>query len=565
MVRRVIPLALLVLLFSSFALYCGGKKESIVARIGDREITLGDFNIAYKSISVFNRPPLIAYEDAENFLNTLINKEIMIDEAVARGMGEDETINIEMKRVELDLAIRALFKSVAEADLQITLPEVEDYYRRSRVVVKARQILVETLPEAEQVVAMLADGEDFADLAGSRSVDPRTAAAGGDMGQIIRGQVAAPVEKVAFSLKTGETSVPVQSTRGWHILQVTERIEPSMDKFEDQRHACATELRSRRRNENWKNFLDNQKAALAFVFNDESVALVNEVLPERGTLNFEWADDLSAEDRERELCTWAAGSWTVGSFVEEFGGKPGPQPYNTEGGVLVRGAVESTILNQANYEEAGKRGITSSDGVVRAVQRKREEKILNLFYADLAGDVTVSDDQVREVYEAQKENMIMPERAQIRLISVMERERADGIVRQLKAGASFENLANRHNLGKLKERSGLLDLMTREATPNELQSYAFDRLQIGEHTPVVPGIVGFYIAKLVNRDPEHPMTYDEAKVEIAPILTEQAKDETLGEWLEAKREELGVTIYPEALNLLIEGDNEETEAAAETS
>ena len=565
MVRKVIPLALLVLLFSSFALNCGGNKESIVAKIGDKEITLGDFNIAYKSISVFNRPPLIAYEDAENFLNTLINKEIMTDEAIARGFDKDETINDEMKRIELDLAIRALFKSVAEANLEITLPEVEDYYRNSRILVKARQILVETLPEAEQIIAKLAAGDDFADLARNRSIDPRTAADGGDMGEVAHGQVAAPVERVVFSMKVDEISPPVQSSRGWHILQTTERIEPNMDDFEDQRHICATELRSRRRNENWKNFLNNQKAALSFVYKDESVALLNEALPARGTLNSDWADNISAGDRERELCTWATGTWTIGSFIEEFGSKLGPQPYNTEDGVLVRNAAESTILNQTNYDEAAKRGITSSDDVVRAVQRKKDEKVLDLFYADLAKDVTVSDDQIREVYEAQKENLIMPERAQLMLISVMERERADGILRQLKAGASFEDLANQHNLGKLKERGGLLDMMSVEATPNELQSYAFQRLQIGEHTPVVPGIVGFYIAKLVAKDPEHTMTYDEAKVEIAPALTEQAKDELLGGWLKEKREELGVTIYPESLNLLIEGENEEAEAAAVTS
>jgi len=162
MLRRGISLVLAVAALFSLVLFsCGSKKEGVIAKVGDKTITLGDFNIAYKDISIFSRPPLVTYEDCESFLNTLIHKNLMVDEAVARGLDKDPALQEEMQQWKMQASIRALFKDVAESDLEISLAEVEDYYRRSRVSVKARHIQVESLAEAEEVAAKLGVGRGF--------------------------------------------------------------------------------------------------------------------------------------------------------------------------------------------------------------------------------------------------------------------------------------------------------------------------------------------------------------------------------------------------------------------
>ena len=214
---------------------CGGPKDPVVAKVGDREITLGDFNIAYNSITVFNRPPLVTYEDAEGFLQTLINKEILVEEATARGLNNDPMLERARNNWMMEQSIRALYKEVAEADIEITLAEVEDYYRRSRVQVRANQIVVKTLAAAEEIRGRLEAGEDFAALARANSIDEETRALGGDMGTIAHGQLNLPaLDRALFNLETGEISEPIRTSEGFHIVQVREKIEPSMDDFEDQ-------------------------------------------------------------------------------------------------------------------------------------------------------------------------------------------------------------------------------------------------------------------------------------------------------------------------------------------
>ncbi|MGK0399343.1 MAG: peptidyl-prolyl cis-trans isomerase SurA, partial [Gammaproteobacteria bacterium] len=81
---------------------------------------------------------------------------------------------------------------------------------------KARERLVELRQR-------ILNGEDFATLAKSNSVDYISAAAGGDIGWIASGATARQYQTVTDTLPPGEISEPFKSLFGWHIVEVTGR------------------------------------------------------------------------------------------------------------------------------------------------------------------------------------------------------------------------------------------------------------------------------------------------------------------------------------------------------
>jgi peptidyl-prolyl cis-trans isomerase C len=90
--------------------------------------------------------------------------------------------------------------------------------------VHARHVLVDTSQEAERLLAQLQAGADFATLAMAYSQDTSTRDSGGDLGFFPRGILVAPeVEDAAFALQPGQFSGVVNSTLGYHIVQVIER------------------------------------------------------------------------------------------------------------------------------------------------------------------------------------------------------------------------------------------------------------------------------------------------------------------------------------------------------
>lgn len=91
--------------------------------------------------------------------------------------------------------------------------------------VHARHILVETKEEAQAALERLEKGEDFAALARELSTDEASKEKGGDLGWFPRRLMVPEFEAVAFTLEPGEVSQVVQSTFGYHVIEVLEREE----------------------------------------------------------------------------------------------------------------------------------------------------------------------------------------------------------------------------------------------------------------------------------------------------------------------------------------------------
>ncbi len=102
--------------------------------------------------------------------------------------------------------------------------------------VRARHILVKTEAEAKDLLKQIKGGADFTELA-KKSSDGPSAQTGGDLGYFSRGQMVKPFEDIAFTLKPGQVSDPVQTEFGWHVIKVEDkriRPVPAFDEVKDQ-------------------------------------------------------------------------------------------------------------------------------------------------------------------------------------------------------------------------------------------------------------------------------------------------------------------------------------------
>jgi peptidyl-prolyl cis-trans isomerase C len=84
--------------------------------------------------------------------------------------------------------------------------------------VHCAHILVKTEQEAKDIYSDLTEGVSFAKLAEQKSLCP-SGRKGGDLGTFGRGSMVKPFETAAFALKKGETSHPVKTEFGWHIIK----------------------------------------------------------------------------------------------------------------------------------------------------------------------------------------------------------------------------------------------------------------------------------------------------------------------------------------------------------
>jgi peptidyl-prolyl cis-trans isomerase D len=83
----------------------------------------------------------------------------------------------------------------------------------------ARHILVVDETVANEVIQKLADGEDWTKLCSEYSTDSGSKDTGGDLNWFGKGMMIQEFEDAAFGLKVGETSKPIQTQYGFHIIQ----------------------------------------------------------------------------------------------------------------------------------------------------------------------------------------------------------------------------------------------------------------------------------------------------------------------------------------------------------
>ncbi|MFH0929292.1 MAG: peptidylprolyl isomerase [Candidatus Aenigmatarchaeota archaeon] len=79
-------------------------------------------------------------------------------------------------------------------------------------------ILVKTEQEARSILEQITKGDSFSKIAGEKSMCP-SGKKGGDLGTFGRGRMVREFEKAAFALNRGETSQPVKTQFGWHIIK----------------------------------------------------------------------------------------------------------------------------------------------------------------------------------------------------------------------------------------------------------------------------------------------------------------------------------------------------------
>lgn len=108
------------------------------------------------------------------------------------------------------------------------VPEIkteDDEVQEARVF----HILVRTQTEIERARLQIR-GESrqsllksFMEVARRLSIDPSSSKLGGDLGMVREGQMVKEFERAVFSAVLNETSEPVQSPFGWHLIFVTEK------------------------------------------------------------------------------------------------------------------------------------------------------------------------------------------------------------------------------------------------------------------------------------------------------------------------------------------------------
>lgn len=107
---------------------------------------------------------------------------------------------------------------------------------------RAAHILVEDEAKANDLLAQIEGGADFAELAKANSIDG-SAAEGGELGWFGLGRMVPEFEEAVVGMKTGEVAGPIQTQFGWHLIKLEETRESTPPTLDEVRPQIEDQLR----------------------------------------------------------------------------------------------------------------------------------------------------------------------------------------------------------------------------------------------------------------------------------------------------------------------------------
>ena len=169
---------------------------------------------------------------------------------------------------ERGLLIQEIRRIEVDNKVSVNEPEIEKYYQEhiteytQPAKVRLREIVVrfdadtefDAVDKAKRMHQDLVQGASFAEVARLHS-DSSTRDAGGDLGFFEKGELAEPLNEVAFNLAPGEISEVLRMGAAFYIVKVEERTEEQILPVEDVRKTIADSIYQEKVEEQSKKYI----------------------------------------------------------------------------------------------------------------------------------------------------------------------------------------------------------------------------------------------------------------------------------------------------------------------
>jgi len=173
-----------------------------------------------------------------------------------------------------------------------------------------------------------------------------------------------------------------------------------------------------------------------------------------------------------------------------------------------------------------------------SIPEKRKIKYAVVDFSKLEGGVQLGHEELQAYYDQHRDQYRTPEQVKVSHILIKTplpgpdgkvdekgatdaQHRAEDLLKQIKGGAKFEDLAKKYSEdpGSAKE-GGSLGWIGKGRTVPEFEKAAFS-LPKGQMSDLVKSSYGFHIIRVDDKQDAHMKTLDEVKDQIEPILKQQ--------------------------------------------
>lgn len=194
-----------------------------------------------------------------------------------------------------------------------------------------------------------------------------------------------------------------------------------------------------------------------------------------------------------------------------------------------------TLKSSYENDEAFNQALTSSGASMESVKENIRSYLLT---EKLLNDrVTITDDQIKEYFEANKETFAQQEQVQASHILVEDEAAAKEVKKKLDDGGDFAQLAKEYSTDTSNaESGGELGFFSKGDMVAEFEEKAFS-MKTDEISDPVKTEFGYHIIKVTDKKDAKEAVLEDHQEEVKNILFDQALQTEYPAWLQEQKEE----------------------------
>jgi parvulin-like peptidyl-prolyl isomerase len=179
-----------------------------------------------------------------------------------------------------------------------------------------------------------------------------------------------------------------------------------------------------------------------------------------------------------------------------------------------------------------------------------EERLVatQLLKQEAFSQVKVTEDDVRQLWSSLPESeKIHPARVHAAQIVLRTEEEGRAAIGALKKGEDFGDLAKRKSISPEKERGGDLGWFESGVMPTVFDEVCF-ALNPGQVSELTASEYGFHIFKVIEAEPEHALTFEEARPQLFERLREERIRTAESNYMEALRARVRIVRHDQLIS-----------------
>jgi len=213
--------------------------------------------------------------------------------------------------------------------------------------------------------------------------------------------------------------------------------------------------------------------------------------------------------------------------------------------------IDKTKDNFPSPEEFDEALKANNITLVQLKEDIKRQLMINSILEETKNQISITDDELLEYYNKNKESLFELEQVHARHILVKTEEEANNLLLQLKEGIiDFAETAKEKSIDSSASNGGDLGFFARGQMVKEFEDAAFS-LKPGEISGVVKTQFGYHIIKCEEKKEEYSPTFEEAKEKINNTLKQQRENEAISALISKLREE-AVVVYNQDFDAEIE-------------